>query len=161
MLLHYRYKKFSAVFVTILMLIGGYKAMANTTSLTTVKSETSCTNIEGVIGRNPQYKSGWIELKNPRSFRPDDKIKLEIGGDANRILVRFLHRDGDPNSLSSSNWQVASIPPANRKIEVIIDGKYPDIEQISVHGGADPFGMGFNFPENNGDATLLKAWECK
>ncbi len=161
MFLFNKFKELSIAIITILALVRGYTVTATTTlsvSLKTKDQSSPCTSIPGRIGISPQWKSGWIDLDNVQDFHAGETIELEVGGSASQILVRLLAKGDDPNLVSPSSWDLEV--PEDRLVKIEFQNKYPDIEQISVHGGPNPFGV-YQFDENNGSATLEKVWKCE
>src|SRR5262245_59676823 len=53
--------------------------------------------LKGKIGVTTEWKSAWLDLERPRTFKSWDRIRLILGGDAERVVVRLLGQDQDPN----------------------------------------------------------------
>jgi hypothetical protein len=107
--------------------------------------------LAGTLGAAAQYGSGWIDFAQPVDFAKGDRLRLVIGGTASKILVRMLakgqSRDGS-EGLVGGPVDV----PKTRVIELVLGENRAQIVQISVHGGANPWGK-FPMP-GNGPAAL-------
>ena len=88
------------------------------------------------------------------SFQKGDKLRLQIGGTAKKILVRLLARGISPDTPSGIVGGSLNVP-ANRIVEIKLDSDYKNIIQISVHGHSRPWNL-YNLGAQNGPATLLK-----
>lgn len=58
--------------------------------------------LAGAIGSSSQWGSGWLDLAPPVDFTKGERLKLLIGGTANKILVRLLPREHRPIRASAS-----------------------------------------------------------
>jgi hypothetical protein len=107
--------------------------------------------LAGTIGAAVQYGSGWIDFPQPVDFVKGERLRLVIGGTATKILVRMLakgqSRDGS-EGLVGGPIDV----PKTRVIELVLGENRAQVIQISVHGGANPWGK-FPLP-GNGPAAL-------
>ena len=110
--------------------------------------------LQGTIGFSPPHKSGWIDLSPMIDFRRGDRLRLKIGGSATKIVVRLLSRDMDPNTPSGIEGDAVDVPE-NRIVEMVLQQDRKNIVQVSVHGGANPWGL-FPLGGGNGPATLLR-----
>jgi hypothetical protein len=111
--------------------------------------------LQGTPGSSQQWGSGWLNLNPPMSFHKGDRLKLSIGGSrVRRVIVRLL------GATESAETSAGAIPePKEVKqglVEVVLDEDYPNIKQISVHGGTDLWNGAFNLGSDNGPATLNK-----
>jgi hypothetical protein len=110
--------------------------------------------IAGQIGSAAQYGSGWIQLTTTTNFRQDHRLRLTVGGTAQRIVVRLLAQGEAPDSPSGIVGTFSV--PSTRVVTMTLDGNFQNVAQISVHGGPNPWGM-FALGGGNGPATLIKA----
>ncbi|MGD0076593.1 MAG: hypothetical protein ABSD31_20025 [Candidatus Binataceae bacterium] len=111
--------------------------------------------IQGRIGASSTWGAGWVDLDHPVNFKRGDKIMLKIGGTAEKVIIRFLEKGkspDDPVGIDSGALPV----PTDRTVSIILKNDHPQTEQISVHGGEDPWGL-YPLGEHNGPATLLSA----
>ena len=104
----------------------------------------------GSIGVSSRWGSGWIDLRGPIELYPGDKLRLFIGGAAERILVRLLRQDQFPDSSANivGNFRV----PEDRIVEIELARRYARIVQISVHGEREAWGVPLG--ADNRSATL-------
>jgi hypothetical protein len=56
------------------------------------------TRLDGEIGSSSQWGSGWLNLASPRDFVKGDRLRLRVGGTAEKILVRLLAKGMSPDS---------------------------------------------------------------
>lgn len=117
-----------------------------------------CERLEGRLGASPRWGSGWLDLSKPMSFQEGDQLKLTVGGTAKKILVRLLQKGQKPDLPVGivGERNVITSDTGTRTVELKLDADYPNIVQISVHGGSNPWGM-FPLGAQNGNAMLLKA----
>lgn len=54
--------------------------------------------LAGASGASSQWGSGWIDLAPAVDFKKEDRLKLLIGGTANKIIVRLLPKGQSPDS---------------------------------------------------------------
>jgi hypothetical protein len=111
--------------------------------------------LQGTPGSNQQWGSGWLNLNPPMNFHTGDKLRLSIGGArVKRVIVRLL------GATENAETSAGAIPePKEVKqgvVEVVLTEDYPQIKQISVHGGTDLWNGAFNLGSDNGPATLNK-----
>ena len=109
--------------------------------------------LQGTVGSSSQWHSGWIDLATMTDFKAGDRLRLNIGGSATKIVVRLLSRGVDPNTSAGIEGDVVSVPE-NRIVDLILQQDHKDIVQVSVHGGPNPWGL-FPLGGGNGPATLL------
>lgn len=111
-------------------------------------------NLTGQIGNSEQWQSGWMDLSTPFNFNNGDILKVKVGSTANKILVRLLAVNEDPNSPVGivGTYTVSG----NREVTVNLTQNYTSIKQISVHGGSNPWGT-YPLGINNGPATIQSA----
>jgi hypothetical protein len=108
----------------------------------------------GVPQSDASFCSSWIDFE-PMSLPAGKKIFITTDrsgpNPTSRILVR-IHRHG-------SGYSSDAISIADRKITQIVETfelpkTYPDIDQISIHGGMNPFGN-HPMPSNQGRACPI------
>ena len=115
--------------------------------------------LSGETGSSLRWGSGWIDLTTPTDFKKGDRLKLKIGGTAEKILVRLLPEGMDPGSTTGIVGDGIKVPES-RIIEITLQQDHKRIGQISVHGGPNPWGK-FPLGGGNGPATLLSAERIK
>ncbi len=111
--------------------------------------------LTGAAGSSSRWGSGWIDLEETMDFKKGDKLRLSIGGTARKIKVRLLPRGQSPDSTAGILPGDVAVPP-NKIVEVELRSDRPNISQISVHGGSNPWGA-YPLGGENGPATLEKA----
>ena len=111
--------------------------------------------LQGNVGVSPQWGSGWIALARVTDFKQGDKLRLRIGGSATKIVIRFLAAGIDSNTPSGIDGDIIEVPQS-RNVEIILKEDHKNVEQISVHGGPNPWGL-FPLGAQNGPAMLLSA----
>ena len=109
----------------------------------------------GQIGFSSQWGSGWLDLATPTDFLKGDRLRLKIGGTADKIVVRLLPKGISPDSPVGVIGS-AVIVPENRIVEVSLKSDKKGIIQISVHGGPNPWGW-YPLGGGNGAAALKVA----
>ncbi|MCP4367382.1 MAG: hypothetical protein GY797_04590 [Deltaproteobacteria bacterium] len=108
--------------------------------------------INGTTGSLPQYGVGWLDLDNITDFKEGDKLRLRIGGEAKRVLVRLLPKTSFPDSSDGVVGRAIDVQE-NRIVVVVLKSDRSAIKQVSVHGGSNPWGK-YSLGESNGNATL-------
>lgn len=107
--------------------------------------------IDGQFNAFPQWGSGSLILRQPTTFESGTCLRLKIGGSVSRILIRFL-RDGDNADkavgIVGDPWNV----PASRELVVRLLQRFPNVNQISVHGNPHPWH--YDLGSQNGPATV-------
>ena len=111
--------------------------------------------LAGPIGLSSQWGSGWLDLATPTDFRKGDRLRLKIGGTADKIVVRLLPKGNSPDSPVGVIGGAITVPP-NRIVEVSLKSDKKGIIQISVHGGPNPWGR-YPLGRGNGAAALKVA----
>ena len=109
-----------------------------------------CVPLQGQIGSSDEWGSGWIELERVTDFQAKSELRFEIGGTAEKILVRLLRAGADPNTDAGvlGKYDI----PGDRRLSVKLPNARPEITQVSVHGGPKPFKR--KLAPNNGGATI-------
>ncbi|RLB91598.1 MAG: hypothetical protein DRH50_10840 [Deltaproteobacteria bacterium] len=111
--------------------------------------------LAGETGSSSRWGSGWLDLATPTNFAKGDRLRLQIGGTANKILVRLLAKGISPETSAGMLGGAITVPE-NRVVEVALDTDRKGIIQISVHGGPNPWGK-FPLGGDNGPATIETA----
>jgi hypothetical protein len=110
--------------------------------------------IEGTPGSDSRYGSGFIDLTPVVDFMHGEKLKLQIGGSAKKVVLRMLPAGANPNEPVGIVGTFAV--PSGGVLIVTLDAEHPHTKQISVHGGPNPWGM-YPLGGSNGAATLETA----
>jgi len=118
-------------------------------------AKTSVQYLAGETGSSSRWGSGWLDLTTSRDFVKGDRLRLQIGGTAEKVIVRLLSRGMSPESSAGIVGGAIAVPE-NRIVEVALDTDRKGIIQISVHGGPNPWGK-FPLGGNNGPATIETA----
>lgn len=111
--------------------------------------------LSGDTGASSRWDSGWIDLDRPTNFKSGDKLRLTIGGTATKIKVRLLPKGRSSDTTAGMLPGTIAVPDA-RIVEMEIQGDRPQVVQISVHGGTNPWGK-FPLGGDNGPATIESA----
>lgn len=111
--------------------------------------------VAGETGASSRWGSGWLDLSTITDFSAGDILKLNIGGTADKILVRLLAKGRSPDSSSGIIGGAITVPE-NRVVEIKLPTNRKGIIQISVHGGPNPWGK-FPLGASNGPATIEAA----
>lgn len=109
--------------------------------------------IGGKIGKSDRWGSGWIVLDNMMDFKAGCHLRLNIGGTANKALIRFLEQGESPDEPVGIDQVI--IIPKNRVVEIEVKNNYHNVIQVSVHGGPNPWGL-YQLGGGNGPASLLR-----
>ena len=112
-------------------------------------------SLPGKILKSPEWGSGCVVLSQCTDFRTGDLLKIKVGGTAKKVILRLLPKGESPDSSTGVVGGPMDVPPG-RVIEVALPEDRLQVTQISVHGGANPWGE-FPLGEDNGPATLLSA----
>lgn len=115
--------------------------------------------LTGLTGASSQWGSGWMLLRPPVDFQKGERLKIQLGGTAEKVLVRLLPKGASPDSDVGIVGDAISVPKS-RVIEVTITEARKEIEQISVHGGPNPWGT-FPLSPGNGPATIVSIERVK
>lgn len=126
-------------------------ARSGTSAATDVPEDgAECTPLEGLIGASDEWGSGWIVLERLTDFPAKAELRFEVGGTAEKILVRLLRAGADPNTAAGELGKYDV--PGDRHLAVKLPSARREITQISVHGGPKPFGR--SLKPGNGGATI-------
>lgn len=112
----------------------------------------------GRIDNDRHWKSAWIDVTPPMELPSGTKVRVKVGGTAQRMILRVLRVGDDENTLIGVTGDIIDIPE-NREVEVTLDNTFSNVRQISVHGGSNPFGS-FPMGDENGHVTLISASYC-
>lgn len=123
-----------------------------TASFPVYSAESKSVPLQGQIGASPVWGSGWLDLASDRDFAKGDVLQLEIGGTAQKVLVRLLQKGQSPDSTDGIIGVGVAVPK-DRIINIRLSSPYKSIVQISVHGGSNPWGR-YSLGGSNGPATL-------
>lgn len=115
--------------------------------------------LAGAPGVAPQWGSGWINLAPPVDFTKGDRLRILIGGEANKVLVRLLPKGQPPDSSVGIVREPIDVPKT-RIVELVLPQDHKQVVQISVHGGSNPWGK-FPLGGGNGAATIESAERIK
>jgi len=110
--------------------------------------------LRGSPDSNARWKCGWIDLAQPTNFYKGDQLRLTVGGTAAKIVVRLLD---DPSRANSSEGVLGVFTVgADRIVRITLDVDYMGVQQLSVHGGPNPWNL-YDLGGGNGPATLSAA----
>jgi len=117
-------------------------------------SKTDCwQRVQGRIGSSADYGSGWLDLATMGDFKQGTRLRLIVGGTAQKVIVRLLSQ-GDSPDRPTGIVGIFDVP-SSRRVVVTLDGDFLNIVQISVHGGPSPFGL-FPLPGGNSPAFVTE-----
>lgn len=133
----YRLSGFSLLVVALISSLGLSRPQAETLS--------------GPIESSTVWGSGWMDLAPPVDFQAQDILRLKIGGTAERVYIRLLPLTASPDSAVGIVGGAIEVPPS-RTVEISIPQDRPQVKQISVHGGPNPWRKPLG--ANNGPATI-------
>lgn len=119
----------------------------------------SAETLAGATGSSSQWGSGWLDFAPPVDFTKGERLRLLIGGTANKILVRLLPKGASPDTSTGIVGGAFDVPKS-RIVEVTLPQDRKQIVQISVHGGPNPWGK-FPLGGGNGPATIESAERIK
>lgn len=115
--------------------------------------------LSGSTGASSQWGSGWMNLAPPVDFTKGDRLRLRIGGTAQRIVIRLLPRGSSPDTPVGVTGGPVDVPKT-RVVEIMLTQDHKQIVQISVHGGPNPWDM-FPLGGANGPAGLISVERVK
>ena len=119
---------------------------------TQAPASTHSQSLQGRVGASTQWGSGWIDLDVVASFKQGEKLQITVGGTAHSILVRFLPEGGNPNDPVGIDGGIIKVPE-NRIVQVTLQEDHENVEQISVHGGPNPWDL-YPMGDDNGPAII-------
>lgn len=117
------------------------------------ETQTDFVTINGLTDESGEWGSGYIDLESMITLKKGTTLKVEVGGEAKKVLVRILVN-------GKSHDQAVGIlgkfdVPENRIVEVKLAQDFKNIKQISVHGS--PKAWSYSLGAANGNATLVSA----
>lgn len=110
-------------------------------------------SIPGDLTPTSQWGSGWLVLTSTTDFKKGEVIKLKMGKTADKVVVRLLPNGKSPDRPTGVVTGCIDVPD-NGVVEVLLQRDHPLVEQISVHGGPNPWGK-YSCGGGNGPATLV------
>ncbi len=102
-----------------------------------------------------RWGSGYMVLKPPVDFKAGDILRVKLGGTAKKVVLRLLPAGASPDGSTGVVGGALEVPPGGT-IEVTLPEDRPQVGQISVHGGTNPWGE-FPLGDGNGPATMISA----
>jgi len=109
--------------------------------------------LSGNIGSSAKWGSSWIDLGQATSFLSGQVLKITLQDDSARsVLVRLLPVGASPDEPAGLVG-TQGLPVAKRVVIVPLSKDYPNIKQISVHGGEKAWD--YNLGSGNGPARIL------
>jgi len=129
-------------------------------SRTHMSAEERAERLIGRTGSLSDFGSGWLDLATPTTFHRGDKLRIEVGGTASRILVRLLPVGFSPDNPDLVVERNIAVPPKDRVITITLGADYRNISQISVHGNRVAFRQ-FLLGDGNGPATIVSVDHLK
>jgi len=125
----------------------------------TVAGEVAAQRFAGSIGSSPQWGSAWIDLASPVDLEKGEKLRIKLGGSAEKVLVRLLPKGASPDADTGIVGGPISVAQG-RIIEIIVLEPKRQIVQITVHGGPNPWGR-YPLGAANGPVTVVWAERVK
>lgn len=116
-------------------------------------------SLAGPIDSSSRWGSGWMDLAPPVDFQKGEKLKVQVGGTAKKVLVRLLPASASADSEAGVLGGAMDVPET-RMLEVPLAQPHKQIKQISVHGGPNPWGK-FPLGGGNGSATIVSVERVK
>ena len=110
--------------------------------------------LDGIAGASSRWGAGWIDFVKPMDFEANDRLRLQVGGTAEKIIVRLLGDGQFPNDPVGIVAYAIEVPK-DRIVEIVLHKGQKKIIQISVHGGTNPWNIPLG--GQNGSATLIGA----
>jgi hypothetical protein len=110
--------------------------------------------LDGIAGASSRWGAGWIDFVKPMDFETNDRLRLKVGGTAEKIIVRLLEEGQFPDEPAGIVGYSIEVPK-DRIVEIVLHKAHKKIVQISVHGG--PKAWHFPLGADNGPATLVSA----
>jgi hypothetical protein len=118
----------------------------------------TCQQVDGATGTSSQWQSGWLDLTTPTVLAKGDRLRITVGGTANKVVVRIL-RDGESPNDPVGVIGVFEVP-TSRILDIVLDDDFAGVKQVSVHGGSRPWGT-YDLGESNGPATVSRVERCR
>ena len=108
--------------------------------------------LRGRIGVSHEWHSSWIDLDAVTSFTRGDKLRLRVAGTAHTIVLRLLPTGASADDPAGIDGDTIAVPK-DRVVVVALQDDHANIEQISIHGGPNPWNR-YPLGEDNGDPVL-------
>lgn len=119
---------------------------------TQAPASTHSESLQGRVGSSTQWGSGWLDLNAVTSFKSGEKLQFRVGGTAHSILIRFLPEGANPNDPVGIDGGIIKVPE-DRIVQVTLQEDHENVEQISVHGGPNPWDL-YPMGDDNGPVTI-------
>jgi hypothetical protein len=103
------------------------------------------------------WQSSWLDLNSPMSFKKDERLRFQLRGDAQKVLIRLLPSGSQPSSPDGIEGKARGVP-TDGILEVTLEHNHPNVKQISVHAGKEAWGNRLN--DNNGKVRLISVVNC-
>lgn len=100
-------------------------------------TKTTWQRIPGTPGVDGRYGSGYLDLATLVTFVQGERLRLRIGGTAQKVVVRLLPAGSSPSEAVGIIDTFAV--PIDRVLVLTLDTQHPQVRQISVHGGPKPW----------------------
>ena len=130
-----------------------FSIISSGTFWSAVHTQPRVSEIGGTPGTS-ESGSGYLDLKNPVSFRAGDELRVLVGGSAKKVVIRLLPKGAKPDSPAGIVGGPLDVP-STRIVRVVLTAARDDVVQISVHGGENPWKQ-ISLGAGNGPATLLR-----
>ena len=111
------------------------------------------------FGSSERWGSGWCDLQPPLTLGTGVCLKLVVGGTAKQVVARALCRGDDPNQAGGLLGGIMQVPP-DRQLIVKLNRTFPNIVQISVHGGSAAWQFRFSAQNGPADLQLVEQLVC-
>ena len=113
-----------------------------------------CQPLAGTPGSaaGDRWQSSWLDIKPSISFKRGETLRLKLEGNAENVIVRLLPDGSQPESPDGIEGSVRKVP-ANRTLDIKLEGDHPNVKQISVHAGPEAFGQPLG--PNNGKIRII------
>ena len=98
------------------------------------------------------WRSSWITLEQPLNFKKGDKLRIQVHGDAENVLVRLLPAGMSPASSAGVEGSLRSVPSSGL-LEVVFERDHPNVLELSIHSGKEAWGKPLS--GSNGTARIM------
>lgn len=85
------------------------------------------------------WRSSWITLEQPLNFKKGDKLRIQVHGDAENVLVRLLPAGMSPASSAGVEGSLRSVSGGGL-LEVVLERDHPNVLELSIHSGKEAWG---------------------
>lgn len=117
-----------------------------------IVSSQECASLSGQQGSSNQWGSAWLELSQAVDLASGEKVQIQLGGEADAVIVRLLLRGQDPGMRVGVLSKPLRVTEDN-VVSMPINSEVRSVVQISVHGGPSPWGMD-DLGQSNGAALI-------